>query len=122
MEHSIKKFDLDIDNPILEAAKIGLNTCMQMAIAKAIETGSNEGSVTMKISFVMEDGVNEDTGETEMKPDIKYKVGYSVPMKESMEAKVLQNCRLMHGPEGRWLLVDNQISMDELMGEDEEDE
>ena len=118
----MKKFELDIDNPILSTAKTGLNTCMQMAIAKAIATGSNEGSVTMKISFVMEDGVNEDTGETEMKPDIKYKVGYSVPMKESMEAKVLQNCRLMHGPEGRWLLVDNQISMDELMGEDEEDE
>ena len=118
----MKRADLNLDNPILIAAKDAFNSCLKMAVAKAIDTGSNEGSVTLKVAFSMESSADNQTGEIEMLPEIKFKAGYSVPMKESMEATVMTGCRLLHGPGGKWLLVDNQISMDELMEEDEEEE
>ena len=113
-----QQFELSIDHAVLLGAKQGFDVCLKRAIAKAIATGSNEGSTTMKVSFVIFEGVDEDTGEMYKTPIIKYRCGYSVPMKEGVEGTVAESCRVMKGKD-EWLLVNGQIMMEELMAEDE---
>ena len=109
-----QQFDISIDHEILKGAKTAFDTCMKAAIRKAISTGSNEGSATLRISFDIYDATDQDTGMIYKTPQIAYKAGYSVPMKESMDAKVIESSRLVVG-NGEWQLVNGQISMDEIM-------
>lgn len=101
-----QQFDISIDHELLKGAKAAFDTCMKAAIRKAISTGSNEGSATLRISFDIYDAADQDTGMIYKTPQIAYKAGYSVPMKESMDAKIIENSRLV---------VNGQISMDEIM-------
>ena len=41
-----------------------------------------------------------------------------LPMKESMDATIAESSRLMESKDG-WMLVNGQVSMDELLAEDE---
>lgn len=109
-----QQFDISIDHELLKGAKAAFDTCMKAAIRKAISTGSNEGSATLRISFDIYDAADQDTGMIYKTPQIAYKAGYSVPMKESMDAKIIENSRLVVG-DGEWQLVNGQISMDEIM-------
>ena len=114
-----KQFDISIDHAMLIGAKAGFDTCLRAAIAKAIGTGSDEGSATLKISFEIYTGTDKDTGELKRVPVMKWKASYSVPMKESMDATIAESSRLILDRD-EWQLVNGQVSMDELMdGEDE---
>ena len=115
-----KQFDLSIDHKMLEGAKGGFDTCLKIAVAKALATGSNEGSATLRVSFEIHNGVDSETGETYMLPEIKYKAGYSVPMKDGIEGKVIEASRLIRKNDGGFSLVNEQVSMDELMDDDDE--
>jgi len=113
-----KQFDISIDHAMLIGAKAGFDTCLRRAIAKAIGTGSDEGSATLKISFEIYTGVDKDSGELRRVPIFKWKAAFSVPMKESLDATVEESCRLIDGGD-EWQLVNGQVSMDELMDGDE---
>ena len=115
-----KRFELSTDHPVLKHAKIGFDACMKHAIARAISTGSMEGSVSLKISFEIEEAINQETGELQKIPKIKFKSQYSVPIKEGAEGTVTDKCSIMADRDGgQWLLVSDQISIDELIeGED----
>lgn len=109
-----KQFDISIDHPMLSAAKNAFDICMKQAIDKAIATGSDEGSAQLKISFSIFTAM--DNGELKRTPMIEFKAGYSVPMKESVNAKIVETSTLqLIGNE--WAMVNNQISMDELIAE-----
>ena len=110
---------MSIDHKMLEGAKGAFDTCLGIAVAKAIGTGSNEGSVTLRVSFDILHGVDSATGETFIMPEIKYKAGYSVPMKDGIDGKVIESSRLIEKRGGGFCLVNDQISMDELMEDDE---
>ena len=114
-----KQFDISIDHAMMIGAKAGFDTCLRMAVAKAIGTGSDEGSATLRISFDILTSVDSETGEMRRLPVFKWKAGYSVPMKESMDATIAESSRLMEGKDG-WKLVNGQVSMDELLAEDDE--
>ena len=117
---SKKQFDISIDHPMMIAAKAAFDTCMRMAVGKAIGTGSDEGSATLRISFEIVTAMDNETGELKRLPVFKYKAGYSVPMKESMDATIVMSSRLIE-KDGSWKLVNGQVSMDELMAEDEDE-
>ena len=51
---------------------------------------------------------------------LKYKAGYSVPMKESMDATIAESSRLVHDDEIGYMLVNGQVSMDELLAEEQD--
>ena len=95
---------------------------MKMAVNRAIQTGSMEGSATLKVGFKLEKGIDADTGEIHMTPSIQFKAGYTVPMKDSIDGEIIEASRIFKGPEGEWLLVNNQITMDELLAEEDEGE
>lgn len=116
-----KRFEINIDHEMLNKAKETFNACLNMAVTQAIKTGSMEGSATVKISFVIPRFLNQDTDEWEMKPDIKYKAGYSVPMKDSVDGNVIERGTIIQDNEGKYMLVNDQISMAELMAEDEDE-
>ena len=116
-----KQFELSINHPVLEGARQGFDACLKTAIGRAIQTGSMEGSAAVKVSFEIDKVVNPDTGEWEMAPNIKYKATYSVPMKDSIDGDVLDNSRLFPASEGGYMLVNNQVSMDELMAEEQKE-
>lgn len=114
-----RQFDISIDHAMLIGAKAGFDTCLRAAVAKAIGTGSDEGSATLKISFEIMTAVDQETGEMKRMPLMKWKAAYSVPMKESMDATIAENSRLILNRD-EWQLVNGQVSMDELMGGDDE--
>ena len=118
MEEKKQRIDLGLDNPILLAAKQAMNSCMKLAVQRALSTGSMEGSASLKISFELEEAIDKDTGETYISPKIDYKSSYSVPLKDSIDGTVIDICRILPGNDGKYLLINNQISMDELLEED----
>ena len=115
-----QQFDISIDHAMMIGAKAAFDTCLRMAVAKAIGTGSDEGSATLRISFDIATGMDQETGEMKRLPVFKYKAGYSVPMKESMDATIAESSRLVESRDG-WKLINGQVSMDELMAEDEQE-
>ena len=114
-----QQFEISIDHPMMIGAKAAFDTCLRMAIAKAIDTGSYEGSATLRISFEIFSVVDAETGEYKHSPVLKYKAGFSVPMKESMDATIAESSRLVPARD-EYMLVNGQISMDELMEDEEE--
>ena len=116
-----KRFELSLDHPVLAQAKLVMDNCMNDMVSKAIETGSMEGTATLKISMEIEDELDKQTGEIIKKPTIKFKVGWAVPIKRSAEGKLITDSHLARDNDGEWMLVSNQVSIDELMddGEDE---
>ena len=115
-----KRFDIGIDHPMISEAKAALDQCMQLAVARAIETGSNEGSAALRISFTITTVMDEDSGELQRLPEWKYKAGFNVPMKESVEATIRESSKLVERG-GSWKLMNGQIHMDELLTEDEDE-
>ena len=116
-----QQFDISIDHAMMIPAKSVFDTSLQMAVKKAIRTGSDEGNATLRISFEIVTAIDNETGELKRMPVFKYKAGYSVPMKESMDATIAMSSRLIE-KDGEWKLVNGQVSMDELMAEDEQEE
>ena len=114
-----QQFDISIDHAMMIAAKAAFDTCLRASVGKAIATGSDEGSATLKISFEIVTAMDNETGEIKRLPVFKYKAGYSVPMKESMDATIAMSSRLIE-KDGEWKLINGQVSMDELIAEDEE--
>ena len=113
-----QQFEISIDHAMMIDAKAAFDTCLRAAVAKAIGTGSDEGSATLKISFEIFSSLDQETGEYRRSPVLKYKAGYSVPMKESMDATIAESSRLMPDNENGWLMVNGQVSMDELLEEE----
>lgn len=109
-----KQFELGIDHKMLEGAKKSFDTCLKVAICKAIRTESMEGNATLRVSFEIQKGVDDGTGELFLMPVIKFKAGYSVPMKEGIDGEVCEESRLVRSGD-EYLMVKGQISMDELM-------
>ena len=113
-----KRFELSMDHPSLVGAKIALDKCLMAMVNKAVETRSMEGTATLKINMEILDVLNDETKEWEKKPSIKFKVGWSVPIKANAEGKLMDICdgQLVRNPDGNWCLINNQVSIDELMG------
>ena len=114
----MNKFELSIDNPMLKQAKVALNSCLNAMVCQAVKTGSMEGTAKLAISMEIVDAMDEITGEMQKIPEIKYKAAFSVPIKHSVDGKVTEYSNLQRDPEGGWLLVNGQISMEELMEDD----
>ena len=115
-----ERFEISIDHAMMIGAKAAFDTCLRAAITKAISTGSDEGSATLRISFEIFSSLDTETGEWKRTPVLKYKAGYSVPMKESMDATIAESSRLVHDDEIGYMLVNGQVSMDELLAEEQE--
>ena len=105
----MKKFEVSIDHPLLKGAKQGFDACLKAAITKAITTGSMEGSATVKVSFEIGKTMDSDTGEISMSPDFKFKAGYSVPMKDSIDGNVIELSKIVER-DGEFILVNGQIT------------
>lgn len=112
-----KLFEIGIDHSMMAGAKQAFDKCLQIAVARAIKTGSDEGSASLKISFKIMTTVDEATGELRRMPIWKYKAGFNVPMKESMDETIQENSDLIEQA-GEWKLVNGQISMEELLAEE----
>lgn len=108
------KFDLSIDHAMMIGAKTAFDTCLRAAVAKAIATGSDEGSASLKIKFTIFTATDRETGELTRAPVMEYAAGFSVPMKEGIKATIAEKSRLeMVGQD--WKLINGQISMAEIM-------
>ena len=113
-----QQFEISIDHAMMVGAKSAFDTCLRAAVAKAIGTGSDEGSATLRISFEILSTMDQETGEVRRMPVFKYKAGYSVPMKDSIDATIGESSRLIHDDDVGFMLVNGQVSMDELLAED----
>ena len=109
-----QRFEIGIDHGMMIGAKAAFDTCLRAAVAKAISTGSDEGSATLRISFEIMTAMNDETGELKRMPVFKYKAGYSVPMKESIDHVIGESSRIIPNDEG-YMLINGQVSMEELL-------
>ena len=110
-----EQFDLCIDNKVMMPAKRAFNSCMAEAVRVAIRTGRMEGSANLKISFKLEEGVNDETGECELVPVIKYMAGLNIPTNGGIRGEIGKDARLIRDENGGYKLISNQISLDEMM-------
>lgn len=112
----MKSLEFGIDHPLLNPAKLGFNACVKRAIVKAIAVGSNEGSVSLKLDFTIEDVLDRETGEINKVPQIKYKSQFSVPLKGECNGELPQDCFIVPNARGEgYLLMSKQISMDDVL-------
>lgn len=116
MEEKRKRIDLGLDNPVMTAAKQAMNAIIKLAVARAIGTGSMEGTATLTVRFELEDAIDQKTGEAFIIPKIDYKSRYAVPLKDSIDGKIMDPCRIIQSG-GGFCMISNQISMDEIMEE-----
>ncbi len=116
MEEKKKRIDLGLDNPVMTAAKQAMNAIIKLAVARAIGTGSMEGTATLTVRFELEDAIDQKTGEAFIIPKIDYKSRYAVPLKDSINGKIMDPCRIIQNG-GGFCMIRNQISMDEIMEE-----
>ena len=115
-----KQFELSIDHAMLKTAKLALDNCLNLMISKAITTGSMEGKASLTISVEIVEAADNLTGEIQRIPEIKFKAGYSVPIKQSVDGKIVEQSSLLPKPEGGWALINGQVSMEELLSEQED--
>ena len=115
-----KQFDLSIDHAMLKMAKMAFDECLKQMVNRAIATRSMEGKATLTIAMEIEDAEDKDTGEIIREPRIKFKAGFAVPLKESIDGKIAEHSRLERDPEGNWQMINSQIRMDELLEAGEE--
>lgn len=114
-EQENRRADICIDHPVLKLAKEAFNECLKMAIARAVDTGSMEGCATLKVAFEI-DMAEDENGEVFKAPGFAYKAGYSVPMKNSIDGKIIETSRLYERKDGYgFMLVNDQVTMDELL-------
>lgn len=116
----MNKFELSIDHPMLKAAKAGFDACLKAMVAKAIHTGSMEGTAKLAIGFEIREEVDENSGLIKDKPEIKFKAGYSVPIKYGCDGKITEDSQLLKRDKGGYILLNGQISIDELLDETDE--
>ena len=114
-----RPFEIGIDHTMMQQAKAAFDRCLQIAVTRAIATGSDEGSASLRISFEISTAMDQEDGELRRMPVFKYKAGYSVPMKESVDATIAESSRLESTKDG-WILINSQVSMDELMEDEPE--
>ena len=112
-----KRCELSLDHPVLAQAKLVMDNCLNAMVSKAIETGSMEGTVTLKISMEIEDALDKQTGEIIKRPTIKFKVGWAVPIKNSAEGKLITDSHLARDNDGDWWLINNQLSVEDILAE-----
>lgn len=115
------KFDLSIDHAMMIGAKTAFDTCLRAAIAKAIATGRDEGSASLKIKFTIFTATDRETGEIIRTPVFQYNAGFSVPMKTGIKATIPGKSRLEAVGQD-WKLINGQITIDEIMKDAEEQE
>ena len=116
-----KRFELGLDHPALAGVKIDFEDCLKRMVSKAIGIGSMEGTVSLKIHMEIVEAIDDQTAEATLMPAIKYKTAWSVPIKDGTEGKIPGGGQLVRSPDGEWCLVNNQISMLELMENEEAD-
>jgi len=112
-----KRCELSLDHPVLAQAKLVMDNCLNAMVSKAIETGSMEGTATLKIGMEIEDALDKQTGEIIKKPTIKFKVGWAVPIKNSAEGKLITDSHLARDNDGDWRLINNQLSVEDILAE-----
>ena len=112
-----KRCELSLDHPVLAQAKLVMDNCLNAMVSKAIETGSKEGTATLKISMEIEDALDKQTGEIIKKPTIKFKVGWAVPIKNSAEGKLITDSNLARDNDGDWRLINNQLSVEDILAD-----
>ena len=118
----MNKFELSIDHPMLKGAKAAFDACMKAMVAKAIHTGSMEGTAKLAIGFEIREEADEATGMIKEKPEIRFKAAYTVPIKYGCDGKITEDSQLLKRDKGGYILLNGQISIDELMDEAEDEE
>lgn len=114
------RFEPSINHALLIPARRAFNECLKNAINSAIRTGAMEGSAQLKVSFELTKCLKTETAEFEIVPQIKFKATSSVPMKDSIDGKVVEKATVREDKDWGWILVNNQISMDEMIGREAE--
>lgn len=88
---SIKNYvDVTIESDIFAGVRESFNTMIQKLLYKMQQNAADEGKITLSVSIDMTtEWIPDGNGESEecQKPKLKYKVDYSVPVKEGMDGK-----------------------------------
>ena len=104
---------------MLPGFKIHLIDAMLALHIHVVDLGPGQPGV---VESDLYDGVapmDKKTGEIMKRPVIKFKVGWAVPIKSSAEGKLVSDSHLERDEDGEWRLINNQLSIEELIGGEE---
>lgn len=82
--------DVTIESDIFAGVRESFNTMIQKLLYKMQQNAADEGKITLSVNIDMTtEWIPDGNGESEecQKPKLKYKVDYSVPVKEGMDGK-----------------------------------
>lgn len=107
-------YKVTMDSDLFKNLKIDMDAAIDMALREMEKVGSDEATVTAKISINKSAAVNGFTGETYDQPNFGHKVSFQVPVKGQMEGKVDGLYALGKDSDGAWMVydMDGQTRMD----------
>lgn len=111
----MKPHVLTLDSEALEEFRGKLNIALAIMVRSMKEKHLMEGTTTARIKVLLNEEVNEDTGEISwtmrLEPEIDIKIG----AKHKLECEQKNNICEKFDEAGRAIIASNQISIDELL-------
>lgn len=105
---------LSLSNKVFADTRIKMDAALNMAINKLVELGLRSGTVALRIKMEVETKVTDD-GEIIHVPSFEPKVSMKIGAGESLDCFVPKGLIMKRGRDGKNLVCENQISMDEVV-------
>ena len=108
---------LSMGNKSFADTRIKLDVMLNLLMNQLIEKDLMSGSVTLKINVDMKTHVT-DEGEIIYMPEIEPKIAMKIGGSGSLDCFVPKGLVMKHGQDGKNIVCENQIHMDEVMKEE----
>lgn len=120
-------FQIGLNHPDFTGIRETMDAALNHTLLRMTDGNFSEGSVTLKIVIeIAEDqqgNVDPETGEIIRKPVFGGKVSINIPQKASADIPTVIGNKLEYDAERkRFVMINPQISMDELLSEEDSEE
>lgn len=108
---------LSMANKAFADTRIKMDAMLNLLMNQLIEKDLVTGTVSLKIKVEMKTQVTDD-GEIIYMPEIEPKISMQIGGKGSLDCFVPKGLVMKHGQDGKNIVCENQIHMDEVMKEE----
>ena len=115
----MKPQELTLESDVFNGLRISMNEAIRIVMKSLIEKDLYHGSVTAKIDIMLKEETDENTGERCLMPAFFPEVSFEIKNKDKIKCVPEAGMYLKKGPMGQLIIGTNQITMDELIAEQE---
>jgi hypothetical protein len=115
----MKPQELTLESDVFNGLRINMNEAIRIVMKSLISKKLYHGSVTAKIDIMLTEETDENTGECCLMPAFFPEVSFEIKNKDKIKCNPETGMYLKKGPMGQLIIGTNQITMDELIAEQE---